>query len=484
MRKLVFIVAIILSSLSLRAQNGSIEQAKDQIHAQKKPIDSLASVSQSKLDSLTRGLNNRLDSLNKIGLSASQYLNASDSLLGAFQNRISRKVKHMHDSVKLRLFGKMHSLDSLVAVKRKKIDSLKSVMGISDQFPKDALGNIPVISEFDKLNIPYKQWSLPSINEKLTLENPFGSIESFSGTNFPKLNLGFENLTNLKLPDEIMHLREHFEKLKILTPGTLSKDGLMNTSQQVIQNQLGKVSEMGVAQNNLTEATKVKEMMKEVSDNMQQGPENIEAKAKEEFVDYLKGHEEKVQKDMEDIGKLQLKYRNVADVRLLPKRPPNEMKDKPFIERLIPALTLQTYIKTNTGIDVAPSLGYRISGRIRAGIGGFRRIVFQSNNNSLTNTNINGIRLYNEFRFWKSNYVHLELEHSNSTDPNPYAVDQNGNFINKVNFGLYRTYRITKHINGHALFLYDLKQISNFPNTSHSSLRFGIDVQLVKKSKK
>ena len=484
MKERVLIVALILISLSLSAQEGSIERAKDRIYTQRKSVDSLASVSQSKLDSLTRGLNNRLDSLNKLGLSASQYLNASDSLLSSFQNRITRKVKHLHDSVKSRLFGKMHALDSLVAVKRKKIDSLKSVMGISDQIPKDMIGNIPIISEFDKLNIPYKQWSLPSINEKLKLDNPFGSIEGFSGKlNSLKLNLGFEKLNKLKLPDEMMDLRAHFEKLKMLTPGTISKEGLMSASQLAIQNQLGKVSEMGVVQNNLKDATKVKEMMKEVSENMQQGPKNVEAKVKEEFVDYLKGNEEKVQKDLDDIGKLQLKYRNVADVRLLPKRPPNEMKDKPFIERLIPALTFQTYIKTNTGIDIAPSLGYRISGRLRAGIGGFRRIIFHQNNNSITNTNINGLRLYNEFRFWKSNYVHLELEHSTGTDPNPYSVDQSGNFINKVNFGLYRTYRITKHINGHALLLYDLKQIANFPNTSHSSMRFGVDIQLRKRKK-
>ncbi len=484
MKTLISIFVTTFMSLGLNGQDVSVVKAKDRVHMEKKSVDSLVAHNQSKLDSMTRVLNHRLDSLNKIGLSASQYLNASDSLLSTFQHRISRNVKHIHDSVKTRLFGKMHALDSIVTVKRKQIDSLKSVIGIKGQIPSDLTGKIPIISEFDKLKIPYKQWSLPSINEKLTLENPFGSIEGFSGKlNFPKLNLGFENLTKLKLPDEIKQIREHFEKLKMYPINSLSKEGLMNASQQVIENQLGKVNEMGVVQNNLKEASKVKEMIKEVSENMQKAPKNVEAKAKEEFVDYLKGHEEIVQKDMEDIGKLQLKYRNVADMRLLPKRPPNEMKGKPFVERLIPALTLQTYIKTNTGIDVAPSVGYRISGRLRAGVGGFQRIVIHQSNNSISNTNIYGIRVYDQFRFWKSNYLHLELEHSNGTDVSPYAVDQSGHFINKVNFGIYRTYRISKRINGHALLLYDLKQISNFPNTSYSSARFGIDVQLFKKKK-
>lgn len=453
----------------------------------KQQVDSLYAVSEHKIDSITSKVNKTLDSLGKIDISPEKYVMKADSTLQSLQQRMVRTVKHAHDSIKGRLFGKLATLDSVVSAKRKKIDSLSQVLGLGDRIkmPENFNLDIPSISQFDKLSLPYKSFNLNSVTEKIKLDNPFSSLSNFdSKVNLSSLDLGLKKLKLPQLPSEFNELKQHFEKLKSYSVKSISKEDMVKASQKIIEREAMKLKEVAGMQSNLKEVEKVKEMVAQATQNLQQGPDGAKEKAKEEFVDYLKGHEEKVQKDIEDIGKLQLKYRNVADVRLLPKRPPNEMKGKPFVERLIPAITLQTYIKTNTGIDIAPSVGYRISGRLRAGFGGFRRIVFNKTNNSVSNTTISGMRAFNEFRFWKSNYVHLELEHSNGAEVNPYAVDQEGKFINKVNFGLYRTYRITKYINGHALFLYDLKQISNFPNTSHSSMRFGIDVQIVKKKKK
>jgi hypothetical protein len=430
---------------------------------------------QQRLDSVRVATNAKLSELNQ-KLSGKGYLQSSDSVLQSFQRELS--VNYLKDSINTQIRKQASALDSMVTTKRQQLDSLADLLGIDiDSKLKDFDLNLPPVPGSGKFNFSPDLKGLGEINLKSSLPE----VGSVLNTSLPDANVpGVKK--SLPLNEKVGDLQKYnqrFNQIRSLSDSTISIDTVAFMTEQYAQQHLkNNTLVKGLTKEEqamLAEQKKLEELLQSLQ------PDDAEQKAREQIEELAKKHTDKLKNDLEDVGKLQLKYRSVADMRLLPKRPPNEMKGKPFIERLIPALTFQAYLKDGKALDVAPSLGYKFSGRVRGGVGVYQRFYVAPD---FFKTFIKGVRLYGQFRFWGTKYVHLEAEHSTVPPVNLVAREGSAGLINRLNFGLYHTYRISKYVNGHSLLLYDLKQLRHFPNTSNSSIRFGIDIQLYKRVKR
>lgn len=445
-------------------------------HKQQK-LDSLherARLQQQRLDSVRLATNTKLNELSQ-KLSGKKYLESSDSVLRSFQKELA--VNYLPDSIDSRVRKQANALDSLIAAKRQKLDSLSGLFGVDI----DAK-----LKELD-VSVP----GLPGVGNKLNFSPDLGGVDKFD-LNSPLNNMGSvskPNLPDVKLPGtnqrisaegagDLQKLNQKFSQLNVLQDSTIRADTLAYLGEQYAQQQLKNNKAIGSLTKDQQEMLAEQRKLEELLQSLQ--PTEAEQKVREQMDELVQTHTDKLKNDLEDVGKLQMKYRNVADMRQLPKRPPNEMKGKPFIERLIPALTFQAFVKDGKALDFAPSLGYRFSGHVRGGVGLYQRFYVAPD---FSKTSIKGVRVYSQLRFWGTKYVHLEAEHSTVPPVNLVAREGSAGFINRVHFGLYHTYRISKYVNGHSLLLYDLKQLRHFPNTSNSSIRFGIDIQLYRRKK-
>jgi hypothetical protein len=192
------------------------------------------------------------------------------------------------------------------------------------------------------------------------------------------------------------------------------------------------------------------------------------------------GQEAKLQAGIAQLDKLKKKYGNIPDSRYLPKHVPNEMKGKPFLERLVPGISYQVYTKNKTGIDFSLYLMYRMTGRVRLGTGGGERFIVDGKQPYVSDGRVQFFRVMADFRGLGSFYFHAEEEwmHYGSgaqsilhMPSDPPAKEWN----TKLNIGVIKTYKISRRLNGQTQVLYNSLDLSNFPQNKNTSIRFGIE---------
>ena len=163
---------------------------------------------------------------------------------------------------------------------------------------------------------------------------------------------------------------------------------------------------------------------------------------------------------MDKISKYKQKYPSVSSIKDLPKRPPNPMKGKPFVERLAPGLYLQYQRKNFYLLDVNPYIGYKLSGRLTSGLGWNHRYSYDKDNRSFTSrSRIFGPRVYVDFKLGKGFIAHVEGESMNSFVPSTLLGNpDNGHreWVWSFMTGIKKEYKIYKNLKGTALIQYNL----------------------------
>jgi hypothetical protein len=459
------ILLLIGSQGVAQAQPNIDSLSSTQIQVQN-PADTIIQSVSRKLSNATTAINRKIDSLNSINLPPNEHAEGLRSLYKRLQNSIT----NLRDSTDKETESPSKSfdyLDSLVTSKTRLLDSLiqaNQIQGLNDRLPSSP--------SFD-MKIP-DQWRLSDLNQ------PTGISKNRLGVNsLPSVGDQTLSIPEL-LPDNVIpNVSEEVQQMSDVKTSVTSGDVDQIINQQAVN------------------AGPLRETKQLIDQSKNVGTEVLDAsqsanpeKLKTEFKDYLAGKEEIVKKDLEDIGKLQVKYRDVSDSRLLPKRPPNAMKGKPFIERLIPGVDLQVLHGENVSINFAPMVGYRFSGRIRAGVSAYRGLTYVSKDDALRMTSLYGVRLSNNIRVIKQVYTHIEVEKFKA-DPFAQQVflkhaapQSKFSWDTKLNFGALQIHPIGKRINTHFLVLYDLLMLKQFPNSNGSSVRFGFDYQLRKREKK
>jgi hypothetical protein len=482
----------IIAFQSMQAQNAigfdSLVSNVATIDTLKNKTENLSSEFNYKLDSATIKFNVDIDSLRRLGLPSEAYAQKLDSSYRSFQKKVIGGFQKKYDSLGLKADQRLSKIDSVLSSKTHYLDSLlhsngmKEIgdrMDVNKKFDTDM--KLPVLQDYSASTIvnskvpqsPGTQLpgvKAPGISDDINL----GLMEKIDGAGAIKELKSIANVTG-----DIKTISAESDKIKMLNGTT----GI----EKEIESRALKTNELSALNAQQKEANALKEKLESIKKTSNR--DSLQNLVKTEFVDHFAGKEEMIKKDMESIAKIQMKYRNVADSRYLPKHPPNEMKGKPFVERLIPGVGIQVYRGDNLTFDVAPFLAYRLSGHVVMGISGYCRLTYIEDHNSvkIKNEDLLGVRLFNDFKLLNGFYAHTELQYfrdrssiANKIPP----VEINGKWQNKFNFGLYRTYKLGKNINGNIVLLYDLLKIKEFPNTRNVAMRFGFEYQIRKRKMK
>jgi hypothetical protein len=168
------------------------------------------------------------------------------------------------------------------------------------------------------------------------------------------------------------------------------------------------------------------------------------------------------------------------------KKRPNEMKGRPFRERFILGITLQSHTNDKVTMDAAVQAGYRLSGRLTTGIGYTYRVSMGKENvNWIRNEGISGYRFYADFRLMKTFYAHGEFEALTiNVFKHPALSETLLDEVYGSYFGLGKRFEISRKIKGSVIGLYRVDYKGSVPGLNKINLRLGFDLNLKKEKKK
>ena len=484
--------------------------------------DSLDQAMLGKIEKQVATFNQKIDSLNQLRLPSAKYKQKVDSLYNGFRQKVLGKYKLPSDTLSLKIKNRISELDKTISDKTFFLDSLFTANGLDMNFNLSEKfnaavpqTNLPSVKGFD-LNLPTNQIGdfrmpnlpaegLPQAGAQLpVIELPNAQIPGqLPNPNLPKANLpktdnipGMSDIKSLqeKISDvtnvvkDAEKYAEEVKKVQEMDLGNLEK------VPELAEKQLMKMDEMEAVQGELAKGEALKKEIGSFGDkamNPEEAKEEIMHRTKQPFVDYLKGHEEKVQSGMNKMFDYQKKYRIIADTRYLPKRTANKMKGKPWQERLVPGFFFQVnqQLQPWTGIDISPFMGYRISGRFRTFIGGTYRPYLNFKTFDInTRDKAYSVRWFTHVKAINGIYVHLEMERKiedllKIPVLSKFADDKFNTWQTNYYTGLMRLQRINKNMNGAFYALYDLSDIGETFNFNQIAFRFGLEYKLKKKKK-
>jgi hypothetical protein len=450
------------------------------------PSDTLLQKSIQKADSITLTFQSKADSLNAL------YQNQISKIDGA-RSQLQSKIDSLNN-LKLPTESLTRKLDSLNSVKdakisslTKKVDDLKSkaTQGLKEiQLP-------PQLQEpMQKLQSSIQGYSLPA------LKTDMPGIPSLE---MPKLsNTKLPTLTNkLALDPNLKDLTGNLNKITGITDqaGQYAQD-----AQNLVKGNLDEVKSIDktieakmAGMEGVDQLAEGKALMTQYT---QLDSAALKAKAKElvqEQVmnlaqDHFAGKQEVLQQAMDKMSKLKSRYSEVKSMAELPKRLPNPLKGKPFIERLVPAVSFQIQTSQYFLLDVNPMFMYRISPRFSAGAGWNQRLPFDGL--SITSDeSIYGPRVAFEFKWTKGINFRLLPELMNTAIP-PLIASSKGvdpayrEWVPSVFVGIKKDFTVYKNIKGNTEVLYNLYDKDDLsPYGERLAIRFGFEFPMKKKVK-
>lgn len=220
----------------------------------------------------------------------------------------------------------------------------------------------------------------------------------------------------------------------------------------------------------------------------QKAKEKAVAMVRKAAVDHFAGKQEELKAAMDKISEYKQKYTSATSIKDLPKRPPNAMKGKPFIERLVPGLYLQYQRKDQYLLDVNPYVGYKLSGKFTTGMGWNQRFAYDRGTRSFnSHRRIFGPRAFVDCKLGKGFIAHVEGEWMNSFVPSTITGNPDTGrreWVFSFMTGLKKEYRIYKNLKGTALIQYNLiDRYYKAPYVDRLNSRIGFGYVLKKKTK-
>lgn len=418
----------------------------------------------------------------------------------SYQKRIDSLSSHSLPTVKYT--AKVDSLNNRLAdVQQKasaKIDSLKGQVTA-----KIKSLNLPPQSDdkISKLTSSIDKVSLPSIDaeisKKLGLVNADLDIPGLSAeaintdglpgvNNLPSTNVGLPSVPGANGQENLNGLNEVTEQAGGIQQQI--QEGLSASPDEIAQKIESKASELD----------QVKEIQSQAMPGMPEGlpaempasgeeaKEQLVALAKTAAINHFAGKEAVIQQAMDKMSKYKEKYNSATSIKDLPHKPPNPMKEKPFIERVVPGMTLQFQSNQDFLMDVNLSAGYRFTDHITAGVGWNQRWAYTIDAKEFNSTaRIYGVRNYGEYNFKKGFAVRFDVECMNTLvkeDPNAISDVGHREWVWTAFSGLKQEYRISKGLKGNAQVMYNLFDPHHkSPYTNRLNIRMGFEFIIKKK---
>jgi hypothetical protein len=349
------------------------------------------------------------------------------------------------------------------------------------------LNKLDVTLPNSDINFP----EMPALAKKLSL--PGVNMPSFKNLSIPEINASLPQLgiDQIKTPEAVGEIKE--------LSGQLGSIGQVGNEIKEVTEKLkdpeAKEELLAKAEEKATELAPVKDvsekvgMPKEFTDG-QLSKEELQEEAKKQAIDHFAGKEQQVQAAMSQMSKLKQKHSSVQSLKDIPKKVPNPMKGKPFIERVVPGIAFQFLFKEAWLADFNPYAGYRFNGRITAGIGWNQRWGFTKEDGFNSQVRIYGPRIYGECLAFRGVSARLELETMYTATPpiikpQPSYDASHREWVPGVFAGLKKDYTIYKRLKGTVFVLYNLYNPDyKSPYGDRLMTRVGLEYAMKKKKKK
>lgn len=415
--------------------------------------DSMRARIHGKISADSLQIKKKLDSLAFLQLPTMHYERKLDSLADKKRNMLD-EVNNQQKELQSKATQKIYSW------KQKVIGRLDS-LGMKGNLPETTLPATQKLSipDFDLPEIPsvsandFSGLELSPDLSKINTDLPFGSVDGLTGIQ--------ANITGIK------------ERTDVLNQ-------LKTNPDRVIEQAVNAIDEV-------KEIEKFKGFENPVAELQVNDPEAIKEKIKDQAINHFAGREEQLHEAISQISKYKQKYSSTQSLKDLPKKAPNEMKDKPFIERLVPGVSFQYQFNNNYLLDIYSYTGYRVTGRITTGLGWNQRLARDKANTYWNHkAAIYGPRVFGNYRLGKGMIAQIEIESMNTfvsysrTDP---QIGQR-EWVWSTMTGMKKVYRITKNLNGTVLVLYNIFDPKHkSPYNDRLNTRFGFEYTIKKKQK-
>ncbi|WP_276374889.1 hypothetical protein [Chryseolinea sp. H1M3-3] len=436
-------------------------------------LDSLTSLSFSsntlsnhRIDSIQSGFKNKIDSLTSINESASKITRTLDSLnqlRGSTLSELDMKVKKLKEKT----VGKLNDL----------------------KLPSQLLGKVAdVTTKIDGFQIPAGDLNIPAMGVGKSGMESLGGLDIQSPLGDAAIP-GMEGLKGIgeetgRISDVTGKVGEYGKDVQGVVKGDLSE---VKNIPGAAESKAEDLSGM----NEVKDQTKVLDEYKDIAGSMQ-NPDSLKElaiqEAKQVAVNHFAGKEQQLKEAMETLAKYKSKYSSLNSLSEATKRPPNEMKGKPFIERLVPGVGIQIQKKGgDVLVDFNPDAGYRFTGRITAGIGWNQRVAYNFDNGIFNaQAKIYGPRTFGEFKLWKGFSPRVEVEVMNTNVPpitrTPTVDPFQREWVWGAFVGVKKEYKFIKNVKGTALVMMRLFNPDHkSPYADVVNVRFGFEFPMKKK---
>jgi hypothetical protein len=397
----------------------------------------------------TKRINNEIDSLRTLNLPGEGLLSKLDSIKRWNDDKINA-LNEKVEKLKTSVTEKINALQLPPGLEEKGRDLTTMVNELDVSLPDADISS--ALEDELKLDLP-------------GVENQLGD-QSIPGID--NLNLQDANLGEVGGP-----INQYQDQLS-------NPPASMEEASSMAEEQAMKISEVNGIGEQLGDAAKVAEMAGSVPDQ-EAIREELVQKVQQQAVDHFQGKEEQLQKAMETLAKYKQKYSKLEGLDQIPKRRPNEMRDKPFIERLVPGIALQIHRKDAWMVDFNLYAGYRFNPRLAVGAGWNQRVAYDADKYEFNpELRIYGPRLYGQHAIGEGFSARLETEYMNTLVPPQFSskyADVNGReWVYSTMAGIKKEYRFLGNVKGTMMLLYNLHdRYHRSPYGDKLMVRFGFE---------
>jgi hypothetical protein len=477
-------IAFIVLSQTVFAQIDSLKISLSSL-----PIDTVL-VLTIKLDSIEASLKSRIDSLSQYYHNAASNFQRQTSVyqqkidsLNHFKLPTEEYTKKL-DSLNSVLFETINKANGKIqSIKQSVTERINSL-----SLPPELQSKVSqVTSSLDKLNLS----SLSTgINSPIDLNGLNTSLDQF----IPSVDL--KGISNLPSVDGMPDIGKNTGNGSDLTNGLTEQTGAVQQGLDEIATGATQVNQLDkLAESQVMKLDAVKDL-NEMTGNLPTNPLTSEEEAKKQLlnqakeiaVDHFAGKEDVLKSAMDKISKYKQKYPSISSLSEIPKRPPNPMKGKPLIERIVPGIQFQIFQKQGNFLtDFNVYAGYRVNGRLTTGIGWNQRVAYDLDKDKFNpSARVFGPRAFGEFKLGRGFSPRAEVEVMNTLIPtflSNASVDAgNREWIVSGLVGIKKEYRFYKNIKGTTTLMLNVFHPHNkSPYPDWLNARFGFEFPLKKK---
>ena len=367
-RMVVFFAAIGCCSGALGQSLDTLVSPVDSLLQFERP-DSLLTPKLQRLDSIQQQTHDQLARMN----------NSYDSVQNSFNKRIN-SLQLAQDSLKRLNLPSDHlavTLDSLQGARRAKLDSIHTR---AENLKKNTIAKVNQLELPPQVSDRVKQYTASL--DKVDIAMPAGSVD-IPGLDLPELgNLKLPTLSsmpNASIPG--LDIPKGMElpgvgDVKGVTGDLGNVTGEINGIQKeiptdisgadkLIESKAGDLAEVKALDNLPTADNPLGNTPGNPMSNLPGNPlggkpldqQAVQDQLSKAAVDHFAGKEAQLKEAMEKLSKYKQKYSSVQSIKDLPKKVPNPLREKPFIERVVEGISLQVFRKDDWMLDAAPYLG-------------------------------------------------------------------------------------------------------------------------------